>query len=230
MNDVARIASTSTAASGAPRRATLRAEQKNFTRSRLLEGAVQVFEERGYDDATVDEIAAAAGASRATFYLHFKSKADVVEALAEQIAPDVEAYYSALDEALASGSRERVRDWLRDDLRWFAEHETVVRAIEHILISNRAEGVSRFSYEYTDYMPRFMQAWPENRRVEAKLRVWTLVLTVSRVHMLWRSYKQMPDLDEDMLLDVLTDLWFVGLAMPKGGGRQRGRARRSPAS
>jgi AcrR family transcriptional regulator len=230
---MARAASSSGPASGKPRRGTLREEQKNFTRKRLLESAVQVFEERGFDDATVDEIAAGAGASRATFYLHFKSKADIVDALVEQIAPDVEAYYSALDEALTSGSREDIRNWIKDDLRWFSEHETVVLAIEHIMMSSRATAAD-FVFPYTDYMPRFLESWPESRRLEAKLRVSILVALVARVHMLWRTYRLMPDVDEDMVIDVLTDLWAAGLAMGKSDDhstqRRRRPARRAPTS
>ena len=67
----------------APPRVTLRTEQKAATRRRLMNAAMQVMAEKGYAAATVEEIALLAGASPATFYLHFKRKVDVLIAVVE---------------------------------------------------------------------------------------------------------------------------------------------------
>jgi AcrR family transcriptional regulator len=64
-----------------PPRGRMRAAQREFTRSRLVDAAVGVFAERGYARATIDDIAERAGTTRATFYLHFKSKSDVIPEL-----------------------------------------------------------------------------------------------------------------------------------------------------
>jgi AcrR family transcriptional regulator len=45
---------------------------------------VDVFVERGYRSATVDEIVARAGLSKGTFYWHFESKAELFAALLEE--------------------------------------------------------------------------------------------------------------------------------------------------
>ena len=67
----------------APPRATLRTEQKAATRRRLMNAAMEVMAEKGYAAATVEEIALLAGASPATFYLHFKRKVDVLITVVE---------------------------------------------------------------------------------------------------------------------------------------------------
>ena len=55
---------------------------KEKTRERILEAAIQVFEERGFGAASVDQIAQRAGVAKGTVYLHFPSKeALFVEAL-----------------------------------------------------------------------------------------------------------------------------------------------------
>jgi len=51
----------------------MRAAQREFTRARLVEAAIEVFAEKGYPRTTVDDIAERAGSTRATFYLHFKT-------------------------------------------------------------------------------------------------------------------------------------------------------------
>ena len=64
---------------------SLRDEQKRLTRRLLIEGAVTSFERKGYAATTIEDIVAEANASRATFYLHFKSKADVVLVVARTL-------------------------------------------------------------------------------------------------------------------------------------------------
>lgn len=55
------------------------------TRTRILETARRLLEERGYYGVGVDEIAKAAGVSRQAVYLHFASKAQLLLATARHI-------------------------------------------------------------------------------------------------------------------------------------------------
>jgi AcrR family transcriptional regulator len=64
--------------------ATLREAQKRMTRQLLLDAGVEVMTEKGYGATTIDQIALAAGATRATFYLHFTSKAELVRFIVER--------------------------------------------------------------------------------------------------------------------------------------------------
>ena len=54
--------------------ATLRQEHRDATRRRIVAAARKVFVKKGYTRATIEDITAAAGVSRATLYLHFDSK------------------------------------------------------------------------------------------------------------------------------------------------------------
>ncbi|BBZ63607.1 TetR/AcrR family transcriptional regulator [Mycolicibacterium monacense] len=93
--------------------ATLREAQKQRTRGLLLECGLESFASKGYQATTIDDIAAAAGTTRATFYLHFSSKAQLMR----QLIDDVDAILTAADdppltEVVASGSRDLLREWL----------------------------------------------------------------------------------------------------------------------
>lgn len=54
------------------------------TPKRLLDAARKVFAQQGYDGASLDQVAAAAGMTKGAVYHHFDSKADLFWALAEE--------------------------------------------------------------------------------------------------------------------------------------------------
>jgi AcrR family transcriptional regulator len=60
------------------------AQKTGSSRERLLEAAAKVFAERGYQAASVDEIAAAAGLSKGAVYWNFSSKDELFHALLEE--------------------------------------------------------------------------------------------------------------------------------------------------
>jgi len=61
----------------------LRERKKQETHGRILEVARALFEEKGFEAATVDEICAQAGVSQKTFFNYFATKQGVVREIAE---------------------------------------------------------------------------------------------------------------------------------------------------
>lgn len=55
-----------------------REQQKRQNRARLIEAALVLFSEEGYDQVTVDDITRRAGLAKGTFFNYFRSKADVL--------------------------------------------------------------------------------------------------------------------------------------------------------
>ena len=56
----------------------LRERKRRETLRRITDAGMCLFIEKGYDSTTLDEIAAAAGISRRTFFYYFKSKDDIL--------------------------------------------------------------------------------------------------------------------------------------------------------
>lgn len=71
-----------TADTSSPRRATLRQSRSRDTRRKLIRTALELWSERGFEEAfeetTADEIARTAGVSKGTFYFHFAHKEDIL--------------------------------------------------------------------------------------------------------------------------------------------------------
>lgn len=82
--------------------ATRRRGRPRQTSARDLEvAALRLFAERGFDETTVDDIAAAAGVSRRTFFRYFDSK---VAVLWQDFDSEVVALRDALDEPAADST------------------------------------------------------------------------------------------------------------------------------
>jgi len=107
----------------APAKRRLTAEER---RTGILDAALAVFSERGYHEASIDEIAGEAGVSKALIYEHFSSKQELygeliarnardltqrvagalsgveVEATAERLATGLEAFFAFVEERRAA--------------------------------------------------------------------------------------------------------------------------------
>jgi AcrR family transcriptional regulator len=97
---------------------------KTPARDRLAQAAFDLFDERGYEQTTVDDITERAGLGRTTFFRYYRSKEDV-------IFPDHDKLLKQLRERLASSSSETamvaVSDAVRLVMRHYLEEEDVAR-------------------------------------------------------------------------------------------------------
>lgn len=63
----------------------VREQKKEQTRERLIACAIELFEKRGIEGTTVDEIATRAGTGKGTVYNYFASKEDIIVAFMAQM-------------------------------------------------------------------------------------------------------------------------------------------------
>jgi AcrR family transcriptional regulator len=86
------------------------------TRLRLLEAGARVLPARGYHDARVDDIVAAAGVSHGTFYRYFSNKDDFFRTLAEAASARM---IELIDQLRLDADPDELRAWLQE---WFAAY------------------------------------------------------------------------------------------------------------
>src|SRR5271166_2771766 len=101
--------------SNPPSVARARRPKREVVRRRLLDAALEVFAEHGFETANLDQVAAAAGLTKGAIYSNFTGKDDLFYAM---MAEQVLARVKSIRTALALGAVE-ARD--RQDLREIGE-------------------------------------------------------------------------------------------------------------
>jgi AcrR family transcriptional regulator len=188
---------------------SLRDAQKQLTRDRLVDAAFELFGRRGYEATNAEQIAKVAGTSRATFYLYFKSKAELVLELQARTEREVVDSYAVLDELVGS-TRSDVRRWVEETLGVWERDRLRLAAMEQALAVEQRVADRWFEIlnRAIDRMPRALGVRGERPEV-ARLRLLTMMFQIDRA-MYFHVIRSEP-LDREILVDVLADQWWAAL-------------------
>jgi AcrR family transcriptional regulator len=189
---------------------SLRDAQKQMTTRLLLESGLRVFQEKGYAAATIDDIATGAGTTRTTFYLHFSSKSQLMQAILGDINEMlVGGDDPTLQGIVEAGDRALIKGWIEKRFDQWPELMPKVRA------ANQAAGVDpeievaveKWFESAIGGIRRGLDAAgrfePETRHVRGVLAFGQLEF-LSRRWMLegWDS-----KVDRGVALEAITDAW-----------------------
>ena len=191
------------------RTGSLRDDQRAFTRQRLKEAALEVIARDGYPSATIDEIAATAGASRATFYLHFKSKADLIRELVETVPDrDREHIWAGLSR-LRDPDPETVRAWLDEVIALYDAQRLYFLAVEQAVAGGAR--VDRGLLPTGRPVPRpGRTGFPRGRRGRPRAPVAAVGPAQPGFCFLWRV--RGIELEEERTMTRLTQIWHDALS------------------
>lgn len=188
---------------------SLREAQKRLTRELLLGEGLSLFEAKGYAATTIDDIAAAAGTTRQTFYQHFASKA----ALMKELISAVDRLLISEDKprlarVVESGDRARIHAWLGTKIdQWpvikpyvTAAHEAAAQDAEiQEAIDAWFDSAIGDIHRGLDAADRFA---PSSRRVRGTLAFGQLEFASRR----WMRHGW--DVDRDETHRLLTEAWL----------------------
>ncbi len=132
------------------------AEGRAEVRRELVAAAVRLFAGQGYDDTTVDDIAAAAGVGRRTFFRYFRSKEDAISpdhdtALARvaEVFDSAHPTEPAIHLALRAG--ETVFDLYTDDPELSVQRFRLTHDVP-VLRDRESASVDRYRRMFTRYL------------------------------------------------------------------------------
>jgi len=96
--------------------------RSDATKKKLFDAAMELIGERGFTDASVDEIVERAGVAKGTVYYHFTGKAELVEALiVDRFRPLALAFREAAD-AHKDDPRAAIEAIVRAELEFLSQH------------------------------------------------------------------------------------------------------------
>lgn len=199
------------------RKPTLRDEQKRLTRRRLLDCARNLFAAHGYAAVTIEDIASAAGCSRATFYLHFAGKTDILRGIgSESMDPRATSVYADLDAVLDTGSRAEFTRWVERAVDWFDRNRAILPAWDEavVLEPEFREPARDAIATLPDVMPSYLARWGAEREQEARVRIELLVTQLERFFTRW-AVQGTIEIPREQAAEVLTDIWFPALTPPR---------------
>jgi AcrR family transcriptional regulator len=202
------------------------------TRARLIESAKRVFEESGFLDARIVDIAERAGVSHGSFYHYFDSK----EQIFREVAAAQEERLTARpdDDRLAVSRddtpRERIRRANRRYLEHYRDEAKIMGVIEEVsryddyVNAARMSRQRHFAERAERSIRRLQRDGRADRKVDAAVAADALGAMVARFAELWlvQGYR---DYDFEHAVEQVTRLWANALRL-EDEPEPRRRARR----
>ncbi len=205
-----------------PAAAAPRSRKGVQTRARLLDSAKLVFEETGFLEARISDIAERAGLSHGSFYHYFDSKeqifrevADAQEALltAPPEADDPEVELTELDRIQRANLRYLSR--YRDNGKIMGVIEEVARYDDHVNAARMARQ-KHFADRAERAIRRLQGAGAADPRIDPEIAALALGSMVARVAEIW-LIDHWGDYELETVAEQVTRLWAnaIGLQEPK---------------
>lgn len=106
-------------------------------RELIIEAAEKIFSQKGFFQAKVEEIAAAAGVGKGTVYEYFSSKEEVFMEMIKEITKDIDLDY--LNSSHFPSSTEKIREIMKEHLNFMLKHQNMARVMmqEHITMTDQ---------------------------------------------------------------------------------------------
>jgi AcrR family transcriptional regulator len=205
------------AVSQTPRRARLPAAER---RAAILAAALEVFAERGYHGTSIDDVARAAGVSKALIYEYFASKRDLHGLL---LGEHVDELFARLQANAAEGGtgEERLRGGIDAFLSFVEAHRDAFRVLFRDAADPEvADALSGVQAQAVGVIVALIEADPESPRHSAQGAETHAALLSGALQGLANWWYDHQDVPRAELVERAMEFAWIGI----DGLRRRGRA------
>jgi AcrR family transcriptional regulator len=178
---------------------------------KLLDAGVEIFAQRGFHAARVDDIVKLAKTSHGTFYLYFSNKEELFRALAQEVAGEMISLADSLP-PIDPGpeGRAELRAWLARFVEVYEHYGPIIRAWTEAEI-----GGSEFGRLGTDVLTEFSRVLTGRIRRSSSPDINPQIAALAVVAMIERfNYyvlSRQVDVSRDEMLDTLATVTHAGL-------------------
>ena len=206
------------------RAASLKERQREERAALILRAASDLLIEKGYHDASMDEIAARVGISKGALYLHFASKEALVVRLLEQ---EIAEYLALIDQVV----RQRLTVRARLE-RILLETYTTIDGRHHLLLILRSMGWNRSVIwerlekqlplaELTERLANLFEEGKQSGELDTTIATSVMVaLFLSLMRMYGdRQFEESQPLSPQAFVAAVCQILFQGLSAPPSDAR-----------
>jgi AcrR family transcriptional regulator len=195
---------------------------KPAARDRLAEAAFALFDERGYEQTTVDDITERAGLGRTTFFRHYRSKEDV-------IFPDHDLLLEQIRDRLATSSDRTALAAVSDAVRLvllhyldegdLARRRYALTSTVPALHDREIVSVARYQRLFREFIADWMGDSTESASLRAELMAASVVAAHNHVLRRWlRGESPDPVAEIDEAMSQVIDLFAQPGPVAGAGG------------
>jgi AcrR family transcriptional regulator len=193
------------------------------TRARILEAAKQVFEENGFLDTRISDIAQRAGLSHGSFYHYFDSKEQIFREVAEALEDRLSAPVGniILDSSSRATPRDRIREGNRRYLESYRDEARIMGVIEQVSRYDHHIGSMRLSHQkhtsaqVADSIRQLQRHGLADPTLDPEIAAIALGGMVTRFAEQW-LVQGFPDSELDDVVEQITTLFVNALGVPDG--------------
>jgi AcrR family transcriptional regulator len=203
------------------------------TRARLVEAAKEIFEEDGFLEARISDIAERAGLSHGSFYHYFESKDEVFREVAESVEEQLSAPLGGviLDPESRAAPQDRIREALRRHLESYRREARIIGVIEQMarydkqINAVRMERHERYSAQVASSIRDLQQHGLADPDLDPHIAAAALGSITSRFPELWLVQGAVT-CSFDEAVDQLTKIFVnaLGLTAERAGSKGRSQA------
>ncbi|MFF2029260.1 TetR/AcrR family transcriptional regulator [Arthrobacter sp. NPDC058192] len=194
---------------------SLREAQKQLTRDVIVERALELFTEKGYAATTIDEIAAAAGTTRATFYAYYPSRSDLMRDFMARVnavldradGPERGSTAAELVDVVRNGELPGILAWLESRAALWPVFRPYLDVLDDAAAVDRdvRAMVEEWHEEVISDIVRGMQLAGRFSEETHHIRGTLAFTSLDYVATLWTRRKYEPN--REHALEVLADSW-----------------------
>jgi len=210
-----------------------RSRKGEQTRARLLDAAKEIFEENGFLDARISDIAERAGLSHGAFYHYFDSKEQIFREIAEMLDDELAEPMDSVifSQGSSADPHERLQTALRQHLERYRDEARIMGVIEQVsrydahVNAARMGSQKHFAERSERAIRRLQKQGLADARVDPAIAADALGAMVARFAELWlvQGYREF---DFESAAEQLTLLWGNALGLASEPRRTRRQMRK----
>lgn len=189
---------------------------------KILEHATEVFDEKGYEGASMRDLSRATGMSLAGLYYYFESKEKLLYLIQKHtFTTIVDRLRERLDEA--SDSEQRIRIFILNHLEYFLRNRKAMKVLSHedeVLKNSFGSEIAAIKREYYRICVGLLDDFKREKKLEFSSRLAVLGL-FGMMNWIYTWYNPRLDANAQGMAREMGDLFLRGICAARNGKKFR---------